>query len=107
MRKYESMIEEALRAPTSVGMLKIDGNQVARETSLKPGPKIGQILHALLEEVLENPDLNENDYLVKKAKELAILPDAELKKLGEAGKDKKEEVEEGELEKIRSKFHVK
>ena len=106
LRKYESMIEEALRAPTSVGMLQIDGNELTRETELKPGPKIGQILHALLEEVLDNPDLNTKEYLGKRAKELAILDDQELEKLGEQGKEKREEVEEQELEKIRKKFKV-
>jgi len=106
LRKYESMIVEALRAPTSVGMLQIDGNELTRETGLKPGPKIGHILHALLEEVLDNPDLNTKEYLVKRAKKLAILSDEELEKLGGQGKEKKGEVEEQELEKIRRKFRV-
>lgn len=106
LRKYHSMIEEALRAPTSVGMLKIDGNRVLRETGLNPGPKIGYILHALLNETLDNPDLNTEDYLVTRATELAKLPDEDLKKLGEAGKEKQEEVEEEELKKIRSKYRV-
>lgn len=107
LRKYHSMIEEALRAPTSVGMLKIDGKTVLRETGLSPGPKIGQILHALLNETLENPDLNTADYLSKRAKDLAALTDPELIKLGEAGRAKKDETEEEELHKIRSKYHVK
>ncbi|MBI2099811.1 MAG: CCA tRNA nucleotidyltransferase, partial [Candidatus Vogelbacteria bacterium] len=107
LRKYESMIEEALRSPTSVGMLKITGNDVIRETKLNPGPKIGHILHVLLEEVLEKPELNEGAYLISQAKELAKLEEGELKTLGEKGKEKKEETEQAELEKIRSKFHVK
>lgn len=107
LRKYESMIEEALRAPTSVGMLKINGADVLRETGLNPGPKIGHILHALLEEVLENPDLNDETYLMKRSKELAQLSDQELKALGESGKEAKEEKEGEELAKIRKKFHVK
>lgn len=107
LRKYEAMIDEALRDPTSVAMLKIKGEDVLRETGLTPGPKIGYILHALLEEVLENPELNNHDYLIKRAKELSILPDNELKKIGEQGKDKKQEIEETELKKIRAKHHVK
>jgi poly(A) polymerase/tRNA nucleotidyltransferase (CCA-adding enzyme) len=106
LRKYHSMIEEALRAPTSVGMLKIDGKEVIRETGLAPSPKIGQILHALLNETLENPDLNTPKYLSVRAKELAKLNDEELAKLGEAGKEKKDEVEKEELKKIRSRYHV-
>jgi hypothetical protein len=39
------------------------------ELGLKPGPKLGEILNKLLEEVLENPELNEKENLLKKAKE--------------------------------------
>ena len=107
LRKYESMIEEALRAPTSVGMLKIKGEDVLRETSLTPGPKIGHILHALLEEVLEKPKLNEESYLRNRVKELAKLDDSDLEKLGKEGKDKKLEIEGEELKKIRDKYSVR
>jgi poly(A) polymerase/tRNA nucleotidyltransferase (CCA-adding enzyme) len=107
LRKYQSMIEEAMRQPTSVGMLKIDGETVMRVTRETPGPKIGFILHTLLEEVLENPSLNNEEYLEKRAKELSKLDMIELKKLGEKGKDKKEAVEEEELGKIRAKHRVK
>lgn len=107
LRKYESMIEEAMRAPVSVGMLNIDGARIMEVTGETPGPKIGYTLHALLEEALENPDINTADYLEKRAKELIKLPEKELKKLGESGKEKKEEEEEKEVGKIRKKYFVK
>ncbi|HBB65245.1 MAG TPA: hypothetical protein DCZ84_01240 [Candidatus Vogelbacteria bacterium] len=107
LRKYESMIEEALRDPTSVKMLNIDGARVMEVTRETPGPKIGYILHALLEEVLDDPSLNSKEYLENRAGELVKLEDKELKKLGESGKLKKGEMEEGELKKIRSKYRVK
>lgn len=107
LRKYESMIEEALRAPTSVGMLKIDGKRVMEVTHETPGPKIGYILNALLEEALENPDLNNGEYLEKRVLELAKLKEKELIALADKGKIKKEEVEQGELKKIRAKYRVK
>lgn len=107
LRKYHSMIEEALRAPTSVSMLKINGNDVIRETNLNPGPKIGFILHALLEEVLDKPELNTAEYLIKKTKNLAKLPEIELEKLGAKGKERKMELEQEEIIKIRERFHVK
>jgi len=106
LRKYESMIDEALRDPTSVGMLKIDGAEIMKVLNVKPGPKIGLMLHALLEEVLIDPKLNEKEYLEKRVKELNEIPKEELKKLGEQGKSKKEEIEEGELRKIRKKHGV-
>lgn len=107
LRKYESMIEEALRAPTSVGMLKIDGQKIIDKFHVKPSPKIGFILHALLEEVLTDPARNTEEYLNKKTKELLDLPENELKKLGESGRDKKEKTEEEELKEIRGKYGVK
>jgi len=107
LRKYEAMIEEAMRAPTSVTMLKINGGDLIKDLDLKPGPKIGLILHALLEEVLEDPLKNELEYLKEKGRELATLEDADLKKLADQGKSKKDLVENEELKKIRRKHGVK
>lgn len=107
LRKYESMIDEAMRSPVSVKMLKINGQKVMEITGEKPGPKIGNILNILLEETFENPDLNNPAYLEKRAKELALVPEKELKKLGEKGKMAREEKEKKEIETIRKKWYVK
>jgi len=107
LRKYHSMVEEAMTDPVSVGMLKIDGAQVMKYTEEAPGPKIGYILHALLEEMLDNPTLNTEEYLKKRSRELAKLDAAELKKLGESGKETKEKEEEKKIEEIRKKHWVK
>lgn len=107
LRKYHSMIEEAMRAPVSVGMLKIDGAKIMEVTQMRPGREIGWILHALFEEVLEHPELNTEIYLEERAKKLLLLPVDELIKLGEAGKEKKDEKEEGEVGAIRKKYGVK
>ena len=106
-RKYKSMIEEALRDPISVAMLKIDGRQIMELLSIDPGPKIGLILHALLEEVLDNPACNTLEYLSAKAKKLALKSENELTELGNLGKAKKGELEEAEVKKIRQKYGVK
>ncbi len=107
LRKYESMIEEAMRAPISVQMLKIDGEKIMDVTREKPGPKIGLILHALLEEVLDDPTKNTEEFLVKQAKDLIKLPKEELKELGKKGKEKKEKEEEKEITEIRKRHWVK
>lgn len=107
LRKYISMVEEAQRDPISVQMLNIDGTRIMEITGEKPGPKIGFTLHALLEEVLDDPGKNTAEYLEKRAIELYKLPEGELRKLGEQGKDKKEEKEEAEINKIREKHWVK
>jgi putative nucleotidyltransferase with HDIG domain len=106
LRKYQSMIEEVIRDPISTKNLAIDGNDVIRETDEEPGPRIGYILHGLLEEVLDDPESNNTTYLIKKAKELAKLPDAKLKKVGKRGKKKKQNKEEAARKKIRSKYWV-
>jgi poly(A) polymerase/tRNA nucleotidyltransferase (CCA-adding enzyme) len=107
LRKYESMIDEAMRAPLSVGMLKIDGNRLMELLDMKPGPKIGFILHALLEEVLDEPSKNTEEWLGNKAKELNALSEKELEELGKKAKETKEEVERKEIEVIRKKWFVK
>ncbi len=106
LRKYEAMIEEAMRDPIAVGMLKVNGQKIMEITGETPGPKIGFILHALLEEVLDNPALNTSDYLRKRAQGLSRLPIDELKKLGEQGKEKKGELEGEEIKVIRARHHV-
>lgn len=107
LRKYKSMVEEAMRDPVTVGMLKIDGNRIMEVTHETPGPKLGYTLHALLEEVLEDPSKNTESYLEQRVKELIVLDIEELKAKGEQGKNKKEEAEEKELAEIKSKFKVK
>ena len=107
LRKYKSMVEEVLRDPISVGMLKVDGNRIMAITKANPSPKIGFILHALLEEVLDDPTLNTEDQLEKIVLQLNKLSDIELKKIGEKGKQKKEEEEEKDIKEIRDKYWVK
>ncbi len=107
LRKYKAMIEEAMKAPVSVKMLKIDGKRLMDVSHETPGPKIGWVLNALLEEVLDDPALNTVEYMEKRAKELIKLPEKELKLLGEKGKEKKEIEEEKEIAVIRAKHWVK
>lgn len=106
LRKYKAMIEEVMRDPISVSMLKTDGKKIMELLGITPGPKIGQILNALMEEVLEDPSLNNEEYLNKKTLELFNMSDRELKELSEKGKEKKEKEEEKEVNKIRGKHYV-
>jgi poly(A) polymerase/tRNA nucleotidyltransferase (CCA-adding enzyme) len=106
LRKYKAMVEEAMTDPVTVSMLKIDGKKIMDVSREPAGPRIGHILHALLEEVLENPKLNTEEYLTNRALELVKLSDSELAILGEKGKEKKDEAQEKEIGKIREKHHV-
>ncbi|MDR3519799.1 MAG: HD domain-containing protein [Candidatus Pacebacteria bacterium] len=107
LRKYFAMIEEALRDPISVGQLKIDGEFMIKELGIKPGPRMGWILHALLEEVLDAPEKNTVEHLSLLVKSLNMLGDDELRTLGERGKEKKDELEEEEVAKLHQKHGVK
>ncbi|MDP2593427.1 MAG: CCA tRNA nucleotidyltransferase [bacterium] len=107
LRKYHSMIEEAVRAPISVSMLEINGGKIMEVTHETPGPRIGYILHALLEEVLDDPTRNTREYMERRAVEFSSLSDEDLKTLGTKGKEKRESEEEKELEVIRKRHFVK
>jgi poly(A) polymerase/tRNA nucleotidyltransferase (CCA-adding enzyme) len=106
LRKYHSMIEQALHDPLSVTMLAIDGKSLMEATGEHPGPKIGWVLHALLEEVLDDPTKNSAQYLKDRATELLKLPEVELQALGREGKDKKEQAEEEHTKELRKKYFV-
>ena len=107
LRKYHAMIEEALRDPISVSALAIDGKYMMEVLHVKAGPRMGWILHALLEEVLENPALNTVEQLSERVKDLEELEYKDLKILGEKGKEKKEEINEEEIGRLHMKHKVK
>ncbi len=106
LRKYHAMIDEVMSDPVSVGMLKIDGQKIMEATGSTPGPHIGYILHALLEEVIEDPKKNTHEYLENRSKQLLTLPEKELKALGEKGKETKEQEENKKIDGIRKKHWV-
>ncbi len=105
-RKFQSMIEEALRAPLSVGMLKVDGVKLM-EIGVEKGPRIGSVLHALLEEVLDDPEKNTEDYLVTRVTVLNQLTNNELDELGKKGKGRLEEEDDKIIKDLRDKHKVK
>jgi tRNA nucleotidyltransferase (CCA-adding enzyme) len=105
-RKYKAMVEQALRDPISVTMLKTDGSRIMEKFHVNPGPKIGWTLNALLEEVLDDPRKNTEEYLDKKTSELLSISEEDLRKLGEEGKQRREAAEEEEVKNIMEKHHV-
>ncbi len=106
LRKYHAMIEEVLRDPISVGQLAINGVYMKDALGIAPGPRMGWILSALLEEVLDDPKKNTKEHLGELVASLNILGDNELKTLGERGKEKKEELEKIEINKLHEKHGV-
>lgn len=106
LRKYHAMIDEVLRDPISVGQLKIDGNYMINTLHVKPGPRMGWMLHALLEEVLDDPNKNTVEYLSERVADFAELDDQTLKTLGEKAKEVKDLLEEEEVTKLHKKRGV-
>ncbi len=105
-RKYKAMVDEALRDPISVKLLRTNGDRIMAMTGEKPGRKLGYILHALLEEVLDDPSKNTEAYLDTRVTELLTLPEAELITLAEAGKQKQALEEAAALDAIAREHRV-
>ncbi|KKT80510.1 MAG: PolyA polymerase [Parcubacteria group bacterium GW2011_GWF2_44_8] len=105
-RKYKAMVDEALRDPISVKMLKINGEKIMDITGEKPGKKLGYALHALLEEVLIEPGKNTDTYLETRVLELFKLNETELATLADAGKQKLAEEEAAALKAIAKEHKV-
>ena len=106
LRQYEAMMDEAMRSPISVKDLKINGDQIINTFHIKPGPKIGWILHACMRETLHEPEKNNYDWLVKHVSQMMTMDDEELKNLYQQGKEAISLAEDQELSKIRKKHKV-
>lgn len=63
-------IEEVQKDPIDTRMLEIDGHDLMKLLKIKPGPQIGEILNALLEEILDDPAKNTREYLENRATEI-------------------------------------
>ncbi|MBI3109772.1 CCA tRNA nucleotidyltransferase [Candidatus Daviesbacteria bacterium] len=70
MEKFKERIKEVLKKPFSISDLKINGNDVMKVLKLKPGPKVGEVLQKLFEEVLEDSSKNNKKYLLERIKQV-------------------------------------
>jgi tRNA nucleotidyltransferase/poly(A) polymerase len=104
LRHLEYMMEKVRKDPVSVKMLAINGNDLIKKVGLNPGPKIGAILEVLLSEVLDDPALNDKQYLLKRSKE---LKDMELEELQQRAEERIEKEQQEEDKKIKREFKVK
>lgn len=105
-RKYKAMVDEALRDPISVKMLKVNGDRIMVMTGEKPGKRLGYVLHALLEEALDDSTKNTTEYMEKRALELLKMDEAALIELAEAGKKRQAEEEAQALRDIAREHKV-
>ncbi len=94
LRHFKYVLEKVKSHPISVSMLKVNGDDIMKTLNIESGPRVGLILNALLAEVIEDPEKNNRDYLIKRIKQLAKLSDSELKSRQKIIEEKKMEVDE-------------
>jgi tRNA nucleotidyltransferase/poly(A) polymerase len=70
LEEFKHRLIEVQKQPFRVVDLKIDGNDVMKELKLKPGPKVGEILNTLFEEVVEKKIANEKNALMARLQEI-------------------------------------
>jgi putative nucleotidyltransferase with HDIG domain len=70
LRELQQRIGEVLYTPMQIKDLKVNGDDVMKVLKIKPGPKVGQVLEKLFEEVMEDAKKNEREYLLKRIKEI-------------------------------------
>jgi tRNA nucleotidyltransferase (CCA-adding enzyme) len=104
LRHFKYMVDKISSDPLSVKMLKVNGNDLMKELKIKPGPILGAVLDVLLSEVIENPEGNDKNILLKRAKGLTKK---NLSKLREMAKEKIDERKEEEDKEIKAKHWVK
>src|SRR5262249_21343057 len=61
-------VYQEVPSPHRLGDLAVDGSDLT-ELGFRPGPKLGHILHDLLDAVVDEPELNTRDQLLTRAKE--------------------------------------
>lgn len=106
LRHLLFMIEKVKRDPISPKMLAVDGEDIMRLTGEPPSRKVGHILAALLEEVLDDPRKNDKGHLEGRVIELSNLSAKELEDLFRRSQERKSELEGEAEEDLKKKHHV-
>ncbi len=107
LRHLLFMIEKVKRDPLSPKMLALRGDDLMPLLNLPQSRRVGWILNALMEEVIDDPKKNDKKYLEKRAKELNRQSDEELQELFASAQQKKREAEEEMDSEIKRKHYVK
>lgn len=81
LMELERRFKEVQLDPITPKMLKLKGDELMNLLDVKPGPRVGLILNALLGDILEDPKRNNKKYLKNRAKQLNKLSDKNLKKM--------------------------
>jgi putative nucleotidyltransferase with HDIG domain len=71
LMEFQKRIGEQLYEPMEINDMVVNGKDVMEILSIKPGPKVGQVLKQLFEEVIEDTSKNSREYLIGRIKALA------------------------------------
>lgn len=71
LEKYQQRIKQVLKKPFSISDLKVSGTDVMKILNIPPGPRVGEVLSKLFEEVLKDSTKNNREYLIDKIRQLA------------------------------------
>lgn len=68
LEEFKKRLVEVQKQPFAIKDLKINGRDVMEKLNIKAGPKVGEILEKIFNEVVENNAPNERDVLLDKLK---------------------------------------
>ncbi|MBI4991841.1 MAG: CCA tRNA nucleotidyltransferase [Candidatus Harrisonbacteria bacterium] len=106
LRHLKFRVEKVSQDPISAKMLKVNGADVMREANIQPGPKIGFVLSILLEEVLDDPILNEKEKLIERIKALGQMEEKQLAEMAKFAKKSADEAQGRIEEEIKKKYFI-
>jgi tRNA nucleotidyltransferase (CCA-adding enzyme) len=70
LRELQERIGNVLYTPMQISDMKVSGHDIMEILGIKGGPKIGQVLKTLFDEVIEDSEKNERQYLLGKIEKL-------------------------------------
>lgn len=70
LQEMQERIDAELNQPMHIHEMAVDGQDVMRILDIPPGPRIGEVLNTLFEDVFENPEKNDREYLLKRLEEI-------------------------------------
>jgi tRNA nucleotidyltransferase (CCA-adding enzyme) len=106
LRHLLFMIDKVRRDPISSKMLELKGDDVMRILNISASPRVGLILLALMDEVLENPEKNTKKYLENYVCVLGEMSDDDLRMRANAGKSRVKEEESGFVQAMKKRHRV-
>ena len=107
LRYFMFLVEKVQSEPTSRKQMAVNGDELMEALGIKPGPRVGAIIDALFEEVLDDPGRNTKEYLTERMQELNKLSDEELAELRRKAQEKYHAVLEEEEQEMKARYFVK